>query len=101
MMSADLDFDSLAREMTGMGFGEYVDFYIANRANGTLPSSEHIGLFLKNGVYEVWYRDMGTSRDLLVTTKPDEARRLFIEETRRLVAERRPGSKSAQDEENE
>ncbi|MBC7633919.1 hypothetical protein [Aeromicrobium sp.] len=94
MTAAGLDVDALAVEMSAQGFGEFVDFYIANRADGTLPSSEHIGLRSDDGRYDIWYRDMGVSRQLLTTTDPEEARRMFIDETRKLVAVRRPGSTS-------
>jgi hypothetical protein len=60
-----LDLDALAAEMAGMGFGEYVDFFITSRADGIMVSSEFIGLYDLDGVYEVFLRDMGKSHDIL------------------------------------
>jgi hypothetical protein len=80
-----LDLDILAAEMRSMGYGEYVDFYIANRADGTLPSSELVCLSFRDGAYRVWYRDMGRDHELLTTDDPAEARRIFLDETQTLV----------------
>jgi hypothetical protein len=68
MTGAPLNLDDLAARMAGEGFVEYVDFFIANRADGTLTSSELVCPSFRDDVY-----------------------RVFGQETRRLVDARYPG----------
>jgi hypothetical protein len=91
MTGAPLNLDDLAARITSERFGEYVDFFIANRADKTLTSSELVCLSFRDDVYSVLYRDAGESRDLLRTPDPAEAERVFVQETRRLVDARYPG----------
>jgi len=75
------ELDDLAEEMRALGLTEHVDFYIPGRLPGTLPSSEHIGMWATpEGAYEVWYRDMGSSDVLLVSDDFREARDRFVRE---------------------
>ena len=88
-MSEELDLDAIADEMSAMGLGERVDFYIANRADPTtMHSSEHIGLSFRDGEYRLWYFDMGSRRSLLNTSDATAARRHFVDETIQLAAGR-------------
>jgi hypothetical protein len=88
-MSEELDLDALADEMSAMGLGERIDFYIGNRADSsTMHSSEHIGLSFRDGEYHLWYFDMGSRRSLLDTSDGTAARRQFLDETIKLAAGR-------------
>lgn len=84
------DLDGLAAEMTAMGFGEFVDFFISARANGTMTSSELVCLSFGDDGYRIWYRDMGKDYEILRTHDGEHARRVFIDETQRLVDTRYP-----------
>lgn len=85
------EFDALAEELTALGLAEDLDFYIVGRVPMPAPSSEHIGIDFTEGEFEVWYRDMGTSRTLLKTAEFAEARRRFVEDSLRLAAGRGRG----------
>jgi hypothetical protein len=88
MTGQTLDLDDVAARMTAAGFGENVDFFIANRADGSLTSSELVCLSFRDVVYRVFYRDAGESRDFLRTSDPAEAERVFVQKTRRLCEAR-------------
>jgi hypothetical protein len=97
-VSDPLDLDALTAEMSAMGLGERVDFYISGRADSEHPhSSEHIGLSYRDDVYRVWYFDTGRQRDLLTTSDADSARERFLQETIELAAGRGygPGAEAA------
>jgi hypothetical protein len=93
MSTMGLDLDDLAARMTAAGFREYLDFFITNRADGTLTSSELVCLWFHDDVYDIFYRDAGQSLDILTTHDPAEAERVFVHETRVLVDDRYPGRK--------
>ncbi|AWB93605.1 hypothetical protein [Aeromicrobium chenweiae] len=100
MTTADgaLDLDALAARLRAKGYGEFVDFFISNRADGTLTSSELMCLSFRDGRYRVWYRDMGQDNELCLTEDPHEAERVFVHHTRRLVKARYPRRRWPEDE---
>jgi len=89
-VTTHIDLDELAAGMGALGFGEFVDFFISQRADGTLTSSELVCLSFGDGGYRVWYRDMGKDYEILTTPDGEQARRVFIDETQRLVDDRYP-----------
>lgn len=72
--------DGLADELAARGLGEQVDFYVTGRHPDSVPSSEHIGARFADGVYRVWYRDMGDSRTLVETPDFAQAREVMTRE---------------------
>lgn len=78
--------DELAEHLKARGLTESVDFYIPGRLPGTLPSSEHVGMWARpEGGFEVWYRDMGSSRVLLESEDFAAARERFVAEAVELA----------------
>lgn len=91
--------DAVADHLTARGLTECVDFYIPGRLPGTLPSSEHVGMWAKpDGGFEVWYRDMGSSRVLLESDDFATARRRFVDEAVELARGRGADIKDVADE---
>jgi hypothetical protein len=85
--------DTVAEELMSMGLGEDVDFYIPGRREGAWPSSEHIGMGFRDGVFRVWYKDLALKKELLLTPDFAAARKLFVDEATSLAAGRGRGPK--------
>ncbi len=80
--------DEVAAHLRGLGLAEHGDFYVRGRLPGKLPSSEHVAISDRDGVFKVWYRDLGSQRVYVETTDFDEARDRFVAEAIALARQR-------------
>ncbi len=80
--------DELADQLVARGLVEQGDFYITGRFPTQVPSSEHIGMRHRDGLYVVWYRDLGDSRTLEESADFATARDRFVREAVTLARER-------------
>lgn len=80
--------DAVAAHLRALGLAEHGDFYVRGRLPNTPPSSEHVGISDRDGVFKVWYRDMGSQRVYVETTDFDEARTTFVAEATALARQR-------------
>lgn len=83
--------DRLAEELSDMGLAEQTDFYITGRFPMDVPSSEHLGMSYRDGLYRVWYKDMGSKRALTETADFAAARDVFVREALHLAGGRGRG----------
>ncbi len=80
--------DAIAAYLRDIGLAEHGDFYVRGRMPEKLPSSEHVAISDRDGVFKVWYRDMGSQRVYVETTDFDVAKERFIREAVALATSR-------------
>lgn len=80
--------DEVAAYLRGLGLAEHGDFYVRGRLPNKLPSSEHVAISDRDGVFKVWSRDLGSQRVHVETTDFDEARNRFVAEAIALARQR-------------
>ena len=83
--------DEIAAELTGLGLTEQLDFYLVGRFPTDVPSSEHVAMGFRDGVYRVWYKDMGERRELVESAELGPARVVFVAEAVQLAGGRGRG----------
>lgn len=81
--------DALAERLTSRGLGEFVDFYMPHRVDGSspLPASEIAGIRFdpEAGGFEVYVRDLGATTVLTEGATWTEAEPAFVSAVDDLV----------------
>lgn len=80
--------DRVAEQLRDLGLSEHGDFYVRGRLKDKIPSSEHVAISDRDGVFKVWYRDMGSQHVYVETTDFDVAEERFVREAVALAKQR-------------
>lgn len=89
-------FDGVADELSRMGLAEDLDFYLVGRVKIPAPSSEHIGMSYRDGLFRVWYKDMAQKKPVVESPDFGEARAAFVDQALHLAAGRGRGPRARQ-----